>query len=61
VLRVEHILYPLVVNSVAGGKTTLDNCALPKPGAPVDVRPAFTLLPHDESRLAENIELTLGC
>jgi len=27
----------------------------------VDARPSFTLLPHEDSRLAENIELTLGC
>jgi len=61
VLRVEHILYPRVVNSVASGKTTLDNCALLQSHTPVDTRPAFTLLAHEESRLAENIELTLGC
>jgi phosphoribosylglycinamide formyltransferase 1 len=61
VLRVEHILYPRVVNAVAGGRTTLENCALPDPGTPVDGRPAFTLLAHDDSRLAENIELALGC
>ena len=61
VLRVEHILYPRVVNAVASGKTTLDNCALPEPDTPVDARPAFTLLAHDDSRLAENMELTLGC
>jgi hypothetical protein len=28
---------------------------------PVAYRPAFTLLSHEDSRLAENIELTLGC
>jgi formyltetrahydrofolate-dependent phosphoribosylglycinamide formyltransferase len=61
VLRVEHILYPRVVNAVASGKTTLDNCALPNPNTPVDLRPAFTLVAHEESRLAENIELVLGC
>jgi formyltetrahydrofolate-dependent phosphoribosylglycinamide formyltransferase len=61
VLRVEHVLYPRVVNAVAAGKATLDNCALVNPNAPVGVRPAFTLLSHEESRLAENIELTLGC
>ena len=61
VLRVEHILYPRVVNAVAGGKTTLDNCALLSPDTPVDARPAFTLLAHEDARLAENIELTLGC
>jgi formyltetrahydrofolate-dependent phosphoribosylglycinamide formyltransferase len=61
VLRVEHLLYPRVVNAVAGGKTTVDNCALLNADVPVDTRPAFTLLSHEDSRLAENIELTLGC
>ena len=61
VLRVEHILDPRVVNAVAGGRTTLENRALPDPDTPVDARPAFTLLSHDDSRLAENIELALGC
>ena len=61
VLRVEHLIYPRVVNSVASGHTTLENCALPSHDTPVDARPAFTLLEHENSRLAENIELTLGC
>lgn len=61
VLRVEHIVYPRVVNAVASGRTTLENCAMGDLQTPVDVRPAFTLLAHEESRLAENIELTLGC
>jgi phosphoribosylglycinamide formyltransferase-1 len=61
VLRVEHIVYPRVVHAVAAGKVTLDNCALWDLNAPVDARPSFTLLAHEESRLAENIELTLGC
>ena len=59
VLRVEHLLYPRVVQGVASGRFTLQNCATA--GAPfVDARPAFTLLPHEDSRLAENIELALG-
>jgi len=61
VLRVEHILYPRVVAAVAAGRATLDNCALIDPRVPVDARPAFTLLAHEESRLAENIDLALGC
>ncbi len=61
VLRVEHLVYPRVVDSVAAGRTTLENCATVGSNALVDSRPSFTLLPHEESRLAENIELTLGC
>ena len=60
VLRVEHLLYPRVVDAVAAGRMTLENCGTIG-SAFVDVRPSFTLLPHEESRLAENIELALGC
>jgi phosphoribosylglycinamide formyltransferase 1 len=61
VLRVEHLVYPRVVDAVASGRTTLENCATASTNAFVDSRPSFTLLPHEDSRLAENIELTLGC
>ncbi|HVE34496.1 MAG TPA: phosphoribosylglycinamide formyltransferase [Gemmatimonadaceae bacterium] len=60
VLRVEHLLYPRVVDAVAAGRMTLENCGTIG-SAFVDARPSFTLLSHDESRLAENIELALGC
>jgi phosphoribosylglycinamide formyltransferase-1 len=60
VLRVEHILYPRVVQGVAGGRFTLQNCVAAGMEF-VDSRPAFTLLSHEDSRLAENIELALGC
>jgi len=61
VLRVEHLVYPRVVDAVAAGRTTLENCATAGSSLLVDTRPSFTLLPHEDSRLAENIELTLGC
>lgn len=61
VLRVEHLLYPRVVDAVAGGRLTLDNCATLGAAGMIDVRPAFTLLPHENPRLAENMELVLGC
>jgi hypothetical protein len=60
VLRVEHLIYPRVVDAVASGRTTLASCAT-RDDAFVDVRPSFTLLPHEDSRLAENIDLALGC
>jgi formyltetrahydrofolate-dependent phosphoribosylglycinamide formyltransferase len=60
VLRVEHLLYPRVVDAVAAGRMTLENCGTIG-SAFIDARPSFTLLSHDESRLAENIELALGC
>jgi phosphoribosylglycinamide formyltransferase 1 len=61
VLRVEHLVYPRVVDAVAAGRATLENCATMGRDAVADSRPSFTLLPHEDSRLAENIELTLGC
>jgi len=58
VLRVEHIFYPRVLDAVACGRVSL------APHAPstisADTKPAFTLLPHEDSRLAENIELALA-
>lgn len=59
VLRVEHLLYPRVVQGVASGRFTLQNCVTAD-AAFVDARPAFTLLSHEDSRLAENIDLALG-
>jgi phosphoribosylglycinamide formyltransferase 1 len=61
VLRVEHLVYPRVVDAVAGGRMSLSNCAMVGRDTLVDARPSFTLLPHEDSRLAENIELALGC
>lgn len=61
VLRVEHLVYPRVVNSVAAGRTMLANCAIGFAAGTTDELPAFTLLPHEDTRLAENIELALGC
>lgn len=60
VLRVEHLVFPRVVDAVASGRTTLSSCGVAA-GTLVDTRPAFTLLPHEDSRLAENIDLALGC
>jgi phosphoribosylglycinamide formyltransferase-1 len=61
VLRVEHLLYPRVVDAVAAGRTTLATVAAAAGIGAIDSRPAFTLLSHEDSRLAENIELALGC
>ena len=60
VLRVEHLFFPRVVDAIAAGRTTFNIPAAPA-DAIVDARPAFTLLSHEDSRLAENIELALGC
>jgi phosphoribosylglycinamide formyltransferase 1 len=59
VLRVEHMLYPRVVDGVAAGRITLAACSTTSRNALIDARPSFTLLPHDSSRLTENIDLAL--
>ena len=61
VLRVEHLVYPRVVDAVASGRTTLASCAATNANGFIDALPSFTLLPHEDSRLVENIELALGC
>jgi len=58
VLRVEHVLYPRVLDALAAGRLALP--ARASAAAPIDTKPAFTLLPHEDSRLAENIELALA-
>src|SRR4029078_13433345 len=55
VLRVKHLFYPRVVDAAAAGRMRLrrrDTIGT----AFVDTRPSFTLLSHEESRLAENVE-----
>jgi phosphoribosylglycinamide formyltransferase-1 len=58
VLRVEHILYPRVLDGIAAGRVSRGASA--GESAPADSKPSFTLLPHEDSRLAENIELSLA-
>jgi phosphoribosylglycinamide formyltransferase 1 len=58
VLRVEHILYPRVIDALACGRLPLADRESSSIAA--EVKPAFTLLPHEDSRLAENIELALA-
>ncbi|HEV8449605.1 MAG TPA: phosphoribosylglycinamide formyltransferase [Gemmatimonadaceae bacterium] len=58
VLRVEHILYPRVIDALAAGRMSLPSREPTVISA--DTRPAFTLLPKEDSRLAENIDLALA-
>ena len=60
VLRVEHLVFPRVVDAIASGRRVLTAPASAA-DAFIDARPAFTLLSHEDSRLAENIELAFGC
>jgi len=59
VLRVEHLLYPRVVDAVAAGRITLEGVR--RRGAlHGDAHTAFTLLPREDSCLAEDIERALS-
>ena len=60
VLRVEHLVFPRVVDAVASGRRIF-NAPAASSDTIIDARPAFTLLSHEDPRLAENIELALGC
>jgi phosphoribosylglycinamide formyltransferase-1 len=59
VLRVEHLVFPRVVDAIASGRPIFNAGAI-TPDAIIDVRPSFTLLSHEDPRLAENIDLALG-
>jgi folate-dependent phosphoribosylglycinamide formyltransferase PurN len=59
VLRVEHILYPRVVDAIAAGRVTLASCnAGPLFSAPADAE--FTMLSRKDDCLAEAIDRALG-
>ena len=60
VLRVEHLLFPRVVDAVAGGRITLAACRAGPPFA-AESPAAFTLLPREDACLAEDIDRALGC
>jgi len=58
VLRVEHLLYPRVVNAIAGGRFTLDECRSgPRLAAPSDAE--FIMLSRKDDCLAEDIDRAL--
>lgn len=59
VLRVEHLLYPRVVNAVAANRITVGSCHSPR--GPIAADAAFTLHNLDDTHLAQEIENSLGC
>jgi phosphoribosylglycinamide formyltransferase-1 len=60
VLRVEHVLYPRVVDAVAGGRLTLAACrGRRRLAAAADVE--FTMLSRKDDCLAEAIDRALDC
>jgi hypothetical protein len=60
VLRVEHLLYPRVVDAVAAQRVTLASCRT-SGGYTPDPSAAFTLLSREDHCLAEEIDRALGC
>jgi phosphoribosylglycinamide formyltransferase-1 len=62
VLRVEHLLFPRVVDAVAGGRITLAAClARGGPQFADESSAIFTLLSREDACLAEDIDRALGC
>jgi folate-dependent phosphoribosylglycinamide formyltransferase PurN len=60
VLRVEHLLYPRVVDALAGGRLTLAACeAGPRLTGPRDAQ--FTMLSRKDDCLAEAIDRAFAC
>ena len=60
VLRVEHVLYPRVVDAVAGGRLTLADCRGGRRLAG-GTDAEFTMLPRKDDCLAEAIDRALAC
>ena len=60
VLRVEHLLFPRVVDAVAADRLTLASCRKTG-GLTADSAAAFTLLSREDTCLAEEIDRALGC
>jgi formyltetrahydrofolate-dependent phosphoribosylglycinamide formyltransferase len=60
VLRVEHLLYPRVVNAVAGGAVTLAAC---RSGRRLDPASGttFRMFSQEDDCLADDIDRALGC
>ena len=59
VLRVEHLLFPRVIDAVARGRLTLATCRK-SVGFVADSSAAYTLLTRDDACLAEEIERALA-
>ena len=57
VLRVEHLLYPRVLDQLAGGRITLSSCAF---SSNAGEQAAFLMGSRDDACLAETIDLALG-
>ena len=60
VLRVEHLLFPRVVDAVARGRVTLASCREGRAFVD-DENLSFSLLPQEDACLAENMDRALGC
>ena len=60
VLRVEHLLFPRIVDAVAADRVTLASCRA-FGGLTADASAAFTVLSREDDCLAEEIDRALGC
>ena len=60
ILRVEHLLFPRVVDAVAAQRVTLASCRT-SGGFTPEPSVAFTLLSREDDCLAEEIDRALGC
>jgi formyltetrahydrofolate-dependent phosphoribosylglycinamide formyltransferase len=60
VLRIEHLLYPRVIDAVAGGAVTLAACREGRRFDPASGA-AFRMLSREDDCLADDIDRALGC
>ena len=61
VLRVEHVLFPRVIQGVASGRLTPERCRSPHGLANVDVTATFTLHTTEDDCIAEAVDRALDC
>lgn len=59
VLRVEHLLYPRVIEAVAGGRITLESCTRGRASSMHAEHMAYLLATHADAALAQGIDLML--
>ena len=61
VLRVEHVLFPRVVQRVASGRITIERCRAAGGLANVDGSASFTLHSSEDACIAEAVDRALDC
>jgi phosphoribosylglycinamide formyltransferase 1 len=61
VLRVEHVLFPRVVQGIASGRLTLERCRATRGLANSDRTTTFTLHSSEDACIAEAVDRALDC